>query len=299
MSTVSFKFIPIIILTQKMSFFAGRCELSHWGCELQNSALKAAGSFVILNKTQGNKGVSAVIRIAICDDMPVFSQQVNALIQKWKNKPEELSVDLFSDADSLISAHGEKPYDILFLDVVMPLLGGIEAAEEIRQQDKSVRIVFLTASAEFAIDSYRVKASNYLLKPVDPALLYRCLDDLAQEILQDTKAIHIRSRHGIHRVELNRIEYVEASNKDVIFSLSDGQVILSPDPLYTFQDHLLVSDGFYKCSRSYIVNIYRIDTYTTKEIRMRSGCRIPIARSHQKDFESTYFALLFGKAGDL
>lgn len=181
----------------------------------------------------------------------------------------------------------------------MPLLNGIEAAEEIRQQDKSVRIVFLTASAEFAVDSYRVKASNYLLKPTNPDQLYHCLDELLADFRQDAKAIPIRSRHGIHRVELNRIEYVEASNKDVIFSLSDGQIILSPEPLYTFEDQLLVSDGFFKCSRSYIVNIHRIDTYTAKEIRMRSGCRIPIARSHQKDFETTYFSLLFGKAGDL
>ena len=240
-----------------------------------------------------------MFKIAICDDMPEFSQQLKKLILNWEDRPEDLVIDAFSDGDSLISAHARLPYDILFLDVVMPLLNGIEAAGEIRQQDKSVRIVFLTASAEFAVDSYRVKASNYLLKPVDPVLLYRCLDELSEEIRLKAKAIPIRSRHGIHRVELNRIEYVEASNKDVIFALSDGQIILSPDPLYTFEDHLLVSDGFFKCSRSYIVNIHRIDTYTAKEIRMRSGCRIPIARSHQKEFEATYFSLLFGKAGDL
>lgn len=240
-----------------------------------------------------------MLRIAICDDIPEFSRQFRAMILNWKNQPENLSVDTFSDADSLIAAHSHKPYDILFLDVVMPLLNGIDAAAEIRQQDKSVRIVFLTASAEFALDSYRVKASNYLLKPPDPRLLCQCLDELSKEILDAAKAIHIRSRHGVHRVELNQIEYVEARNKDVIFFLRDGQSILSPDPLYTFEDHLLVSDGFFKCSRSYIVNVYRIDTYTAKEIRMRSGCRIPIARSRQKEFEPVYFSLLFGKADDL
>ena len=219
-----------------------------------------------------------MFRIAICDDMPEFSRQFRELVLKWENRPDYLVIDEFSDADALISAHGEKPYDVLFLDVVMPLLGGIDAAEEIRHQDKSVRIVFLTSSAEFAIDSYRVKASNYLLKPPDPSKLYRCLDELAEEITRNAKAIHIRSRHGVHRVELNRIEHVEASNKDVIFTLSDGQTILSPDPLYTFESQLLVSDGFYKCSRSYIVNIYHIDTYTAKPISMTMrtaahGCR--------------------------
>ena len=240
-----------------------------------------------------------MLRIAVCDDMPEFSQLLRELILKWDSRPENLTVEVFSDADSLIASHGARPFDIIFLDVVMPLLGGIEAAAEIRQQDTSVRIVFLTASAEYAIDSYRVKASNYLLKPPDPGQLYRCLEELSEDIRRNAKAIPIRTRHGALRVELSRIEYVEASNKDVIFSLCDGQTVVSPDPMYTFEDQLLLSDGFFRCSRSYIVNLYQIDSYTPKEIRMRSGCRIPISRSHRKEFEATYFAVLFGKAGDM
>lgn len=274
-------------------------ERSISGSKLQNSSLKAAPTFVILFVYHIRNGGVIVFRIAVCDDIPEFSEQLSQAIRSWQNRPEDLWVDVFSDADSLIAAHIARSFDIIFLDVVMPLLGGIEAAGEIRQQDKSVRIVFLTASAEFAIDSYRVKASNYLLKPLNPAQLYHCLDELFENIRQDSKAIPVRSRFGIHRVELNRIEYIEANNKGVIFALSDGQTILSADPLYRFENQLLVSDGFFKCSRSYIVNIHRIDTYTTKEIRMRSGYRIPIARSRQKEFEATYFALLFGKAGDL
>lgn len=240
-----------------------------------------------------------MLRIAICDDMPDFTQLLRELILKWEHQSELLSVDLFSDGDALISAHSARPFDIIFLDVVMPLLSGIETAEEIRQQDSSVRIVFLTASAEFAVDSYRVKASNYLLKPPDPKLLYRCLDELSEDIRQNAKAIPIRTRSGALRLELSRIEYVEANNKDVIFSLCDRQSVVSPDPLYTFENQLLLSDGFFRCNRSYIVNIYQIDTYTANEIRMRSGCRIPISRSHRKEFESAYFSVLFGKVGDL
>jgi len=75
-------------------------------------------------------------------------------------------------------------------------------------------------------------------------------------------------------------------------------MITAIDPLYTYEDKLLLKDGFYKCNRSYIVNIYKIDTYTPKEIIMRSGYRIPISRSYHKKFESVYFELLFGQAGD-
>ena len=181
----------------------------------------------------------------------------------------------------------------------MPLLNGIDTAKELRQQDKSTKIVFLTSSPEYAVDSYTVKASNYLLKPVSSEALYRCLDELYGEFRQNTRSINVRSSSSVHRVELNSIEYIEAQNKHIVFALSDGTTIESIQPLYSFEDKLLLSDGFYKCHRSYIVNLYQVNTYTAKEIRMRSGNCIPISRTYHKDFEQTYFSAIFNKAGDM
>ncbi len=239
------------------------------------------------------------LRIAVCDDGLDFLAHAKTLLAAWHPQMDTVVTEFFEDGDALIHAHTSAPFDIILLDVVMPLLNGIEAAREIRQHDKSVRIVFLTSSPEFAVDSYTVKASNYLLKPLDAKKLYRCLDELTEELRQNARSITVRGVHVVQRVELARIEYVEAQNKHVLFSLSDGKTILSTEPLYTYESKLLLSDGFFKCSRSYIVNLHRIDTYTPKEIRMRTGCRIPISRSCHKEFESAYFATLFGKAGDL
>ena len=91
---------------------------------------------------------------------------------------------------------------------------------------------------------------------------------------------------------------MEAQNKKVLFFLVDGRVIEANEPLYVFEDILNLNDGFYKCSRSYIVNIHHIDMYTAKEIRMRSGAIIPVSRGYHKDFEAAYFSVLFGKAGE-
>lgn len=209
-----------------------------------------------------------------------------------------MCVETFEDADSLLTAHNSKPFDIILLDVIMPLLNGIEAAREIRQHDKSVKIVFLTTSPEFAVDSYTVKANNYLLKPVDPEKLYACLQELVEEMQKDPKTIVIKSAKALHHVDVKNIEYLEAQNKHVLFALSDGTTITSIEPLYSYEDQLPLADGFFKCSRSYIVNIHRIDTYTTKEIQMQSGYRISISRNCHKEFEAAYFEVLFGKDGD-
>ena len=237
-------------------------------------------------------------RLAICDDDGHFSRQLAQMLEQWPEKPEHLNLFVFEDADSLLSAHNTNPFDIIILDVIMPLLNGIQAARELRQQDRDVKLVFLTSSPDFAVESYTVKANNYLLKPPQPEQLYRCLQELFQQIEQDAKTITVKSNKALRRIPVKQIEYIEAQNKQVIFVLTDGRIIQVTEPLYNFEGQLLLSDGFYKCSRSYIVNINRIETYTPKEICMRSGCRIAIARSHWKDFEAAYFEVLFGNAGD-
>lgn len=237
-----------------------------------------------------------MLRVAICDDMAEFLQSARALVAQWENGPDDLQVELFEDGDALINAHNAKPFDIILLDVVMPLLNGIDTAAEIRKKDKAVKIVFLTASPEFAVASYTVKADNYLLKPVSREQLNRCFDELYSDILDAARSITVRDQSAVYRVELRNIEYLEAQRKQVRLSLSDGNTINASEPFYTYEEKLLREEGFFKCHRSYIVNLRRISTYTQKEITMRSGVRIPISRSYHKAFEAAYFELVFGKA---
>lgn len=239
-----------------------------------------------------------MFRLAICDDVSEFLYSTKKLLEKWENKPIDLTVELFTDGDSLIEAHMSKPFDIILLDVVMPLLNGIEAAAEIRKFDKSVKIVFLTSSSEFAVESYTVDADNYLLKPINHDKLFCCLNKLYTDILDKSKCITVKSTTAVYRIELRNIEYIEAQGKKVLFALSDGSTIEAHNTFYFYEDKLLLEDGFFKCHRSYIVNIYKITTYTQKEIKMQSGFRIPISRNCHKEFETAYFELLFGKAGD-
>ena len=239
-----------------------------------------------------------MLKIAICDDCPDFISQIKSEISLWQNKPQELTTSYFTDGDALIAAHTASPFDIILLDVAMPLINGIETAREIRKLDKRVKIVFLTSSSEFAVDSYTVKANNYLLKPIVADALYCSLDELVNELRQASRSITARSAYAVHRVDLSSIEYIEAQNKRVLFTLTGGKTIEAIDPLYTYESKLLLSDGFFKCHRSYIVNIYQIDTYTQRELKTRSGWRVPISRGCFKEFEEAYFLTFFSEGGE-
>lgn len=239
-----------------------------------------------------------MIRVGICDDSPAFLLQTKFMLDHWDDRPTPITTECFEDGDSLIRAHSRQPFDLLLLDVMMPLLNGIDTAKEIREQDKTVKIVFLTSSTDFAIDSYAVKASNYLLKPLHPPSFFACLQEVIGEIQDAERCVLIHSNNATHRVRLSNIAYAEAQNKHVLFMLADGTRLSTPEPLYAFEEILLPEDGFFKCHRSFVLNVRHIDSYTHKEIQMRTGQQIPISRRYQKTFEDTYFSLLFRKAGD-
>ncbi len=239
-----------------------------------------------------------MIRIGICDDSPIFLKETKSIIDGWDGSGKNIITEVYEDADMLISAHSQNPFDIILLDVVMPILNGIEAAKELRANDKNVKIVFLTSSSEFAVDSYTVKASNYLLKPIDQTRLLTSLSEMISEIQSISKYITVKGIYSAHHISVSDIEYVEAQGKHIVFSLSEGRTIESMEPLYKYEEVLLLEDGFFKCHRSYIVNIHCIDSYSHTEIVMRSGCSIPISRSCQKAFETAYFYVVFGEAGD-
>ena len=240
-----------------------------------------------------------MLRIAICDDKKEFLTEANLLISEWKKDCDSVVIELFGDGDSLVDAHFEDPFDIILLDIVMPVTNGIDTASQIRKSDKSVKIVFLTSSPEFAIESYSVHANGYILKPINKDSLYNVLDELYSDIADQTKYILVKEGAAVHRIELRSIEYIEAQGKHVSFVMSDGGKIQSSEPFYLYDDKLTAHDGFFKCHRSYIINLFRISKYTPKEITMRSGCRIPISRNAHKDFEAAYFELTFGKAGEI
>lgn len=233
-----------------------------------------------------------MLRIAICDDDPTFLSLTAAVIGQWKNKPVDLQVETFDNGDKLIQMHDEAPFDIVFLDVLMPLLNGIETARVIRERDKSVKIVFLTSSPEFAVDSYTVKADNYLLKPFESEKLFLCLDEITEGLRSSNTSILVKGLRTMHRIELSNIEYIEAQNKRALLYLCDGRTLEAAEPLYVYEQKFSSEEAFFKCHRSYIVNIHHIDSYSLKEIKMRSGCRIPVSRNCQREFETAYLSTI-------
>lgn len=108
------------------------------------------------------------MKIAICDDDAYFREQIEGLVQKYISGDLKKTVSVFSHAEELLEdVNKNGGFDIYLLDIVMPAMNGIDLGKELRKNGQDGKIIYLTSSAEFAIDSYEAEASSYILKPID------------------------------------------------------------------------------------------------------------------------------------
>lgn len=235
-----------------------------------------------------------MLRIAVCDDDAVFLQAAVQMIRRWSDQSSvPTEVYRFDNGDELLAKCAGQRMDVIILDIIMPLLNGMDAARELRARDNAVKIIFLTSSPEFALESYEVKAQDYLLKPVSYEKLAAALEECGHTIQAEAPGFVLKTTYGYQKLYYHDIEYAEAQNKRVIFYLRSGRTAESTAPLYSFEDKLTESNDFFKCHRSYLVYLPNVDHFNSNEIITKSGRSIPIARGYGKPFQEAYFAQMF------
>lgn len=234
------------------------------------------------------------MKIAICDDERQFVDSVCLLLEQWAARNAvRLTLYRFTNGDDLILAQRNESMDLIILDVIMPLLNGIDTARELRNGNDTVPIIFLTSSRDFAIDSYEVKAFYYLTKPVEDAKLFRILDDFLKTTALPRHFFTAQTGEGFCKIAINDVDYLEARNKQVLVCLSNGRTIAIRELFSKCEEVFSLKNGFFRCHRSYIVNLNNIEQFTKSEISTSLNPAIPLSRNRYAAFKETYFNHMF------
>lgn len=171
-----------------------------------------------------------MLKIAFCDDDLEILKELGILLDKYKKeRDEDLTYTVFQSPLELLAAIEKGfSFDILFLDILMPGENGIETAKEIRQYDNNMKIIFLTSSPEFAVQSYTVGAYLYQLKPVWEESFFRLMDSVLAECTKTQEnSLILRSKEGITKIDLEKLEYCEVIGRTLFFHLGNGKVFES------------------------------------------------------------------------
>ncbi|HBV88373.1 MAG TPA: DNA-binding response regulator [Desulfosporosinus sp.] len=245
-----------------------------------------------------------MLRISICDDNNTELLLIKQIVETFKAShifKYNIKCDTFSNGlDLLLATENGTNYDILILDVMMPLMTGIEVAAEIRKKNNISKIVFLTSSHEFAVDSYKVDAFYYLLKPIKKEGLITILEKACADIVDKReKGIIVKCKTCLTNVFLHNIEYIEVLRRTLFFHLTSGEVLESLGTMSQLENDLLSDKRFIKPHRSYIVNMDYIHRISEKGIITFSNKPVPISRELYKSIKQTYIDFSFDGCNNL
>lgn len=241
-----------------------------------------------------------MLRIAICDDMP---DQLTAIAEFTKEyiAANNLNASLrqFAHPDELMTACESEPFHIYILDIVMPMMSGIDVGKEIRQRDKQAQIIYTTTEPSFALESFQANPINYLIKPLNQKKLFETLDlALTKLNVQDEAVVPIKTKEGIRVIKLSSIIFCEYTNHVVKYTLVGKEILTTRSLKESFSKHmipLLKDKRFLQPHNSFVINITRVDTFSKNGFVMSCGNIIPISMKQYPSVRDTYMDYLLAR----
>lgn len=224
-----------------------------------------------------------MMQVTVCDDEKVFREYLKKLLLEYSfSRDLDIDVTEYSDGEALLSAYsgGAAPgMDILFLDIRMAGMDGMEAARQLRKQGCGCLIVFLTSLTEYLQKGYEVRAFRYLLKEQAQNELKNVMDACRLELGSEEYFIFASERCN-HSVRKKDILYFESKKRIIILHTADGSC-----QFYQKLDELerqLTGGGFFRCHRSFLVQERYVRKWKENALWLEDGTELPVSRTYEK-----------------
>jgi len=227
------------------------------------------------------------ISVAICDDEPIQIQYVSSAVQAWAAANSHLcKISSFPSAEAFLFEYSEnKAFDILLLDIEMGSMDGITLAKKIREQSYAIQIVFITGYSNFIAEGYEVSALHYLMKPVSKEKIGEVLNRAAKNIKRLPERISFMTGGNPVFMDKYDILYAEAAAHNVSLHTVKG--------IYTIRMGIgeaerLLGDGFFRCSRSFIISLEHIARITKTTVTLDDKTEVPLGKGLYETLKQTF-----------
>lgn len=238
-------------------------------------------------------------QIALCDDETTELHTIEQMLRSYSGHAirDTLAVRQFTCADELLLTIGQESYtpDLIFLDIYMPALSGLEAAKKLREMDLPCLIIFLTSSKDHALEAYELDVFHYLVKPVTEASLFAALDKALALFKKNTaRYLLFQTEDSFRRIAADDIVYCEAQRKRQCVYLKNEEQFVLHMSMFRLYEMLAAHQEFMKVGISYIVNLKHIVRLGTQTLQLDNGKEIYLTRGSYKPLSDRYFNHYFG-----
>lgn len=229
-----------------------------------------------------------MLAIAVCDDdirqCCKIAEKIREILEKGKTPGR---VRQFHNGQELLAA--DEKFDMIFLDIMMRPPDGMKTAQTLRERASDTILIFISSSRRYVFDAYDVEAFHYLLKPVEDEKLKRILQKAIDKTRKRSQEFILVSRERQNRkLFLDDIYYFEIRGRTIEVHGTEGH--------FTYYGRIGVLEkelrekGFFRCHKSYLVNLKYANVYNRQEVILENGERIMIARRRYEEFGKAILA---------
>lgn len=237
-----------------------------------------------------------MIKVAICDDLPEEIEKLKVHIERYAIENQmQISVSGFSNAEEIIAALSKAvSYDIIFLDIYMESLNGIDLARHITVSGEKSNIIFVSTSTEHALDAFGVNALQYLTKPIDYDKFENAMSIAIADKAKREEAVSILCGNEAVKIKFDDIIYVEAQRNYQKVYLQNGEIKNPKMSHSKFYELLKGRMEFIKCGVSFILNMKYIQRISGKDIVLTNGKSLPVPRGSYAGLKEKYLEYYSG-----
>ena len=223
-----------------------------------------------------------MIRIAICDDEKHMSDHIRAMASDFfRKKNREIQLRTFLSGEELLNYDGQ--IDILFLDIQMNGVDGLETARKLRAGKFRGFLIFITVLKEMVFQSFEVQAYDYLVKPVDEKQFGKTMERLYASMQNASEdSLLVQQGYEGRIVPKDEIVFFEVIDRKIYLNLASGEIIDYYERIENLETKL---DGhFFRCHRSYLINLKHLKGYKNGTACMDNGKEVPVSRLRSREF---------------
>lgn len=235
---------------------------------------------------------NAIIYILLCDNDKAFLEQFKELIiSLYKQKGIAVNVGCVTSADELfleLETNGRP--DVLFIDIELETDCGIDIVSKIRETDRYLDIVFVSAYDRYCYDSFKQRPIGFLRKPVVEAECQKLLDEIYRDRYMENRMFAIKTGNRIVNEKYSDIIYIESDRRYVTFFCADGREHKMKEKLNNIEKQLKTADViFLRIHQSFLVNLKHVHIFDYDKVIMSNDKELPIAYERRKNIRNTYF----------
>jgi len=236
------------------------------------------------------------MNIAIVDDEIKDIEQISSILSEYASlNLSDVKIDRFNNPADFLSTYTAYRYTVIFLDIYMQNMTGMDVAGKIRQVDREATIVFLTTSQDHMPEAFSLHAFDYLLKPASRDRVFRMMDDITHRVTSDEKCFTFIEKKVEYRLRFNEIMVVRSNSHYLQVIAKDMKEYKTRMNFSDAEDFLSEDGRFLTINRGMLVNMDFITDFSNGVCMINKSIYLPYNVKKHKDLEQIYHNYIFSK----